>query len=263
MKRALVLSILPFAFATVGWSAVVTNFQTFVVEPESAWASVEAQTNFPVSNSDLINQGSPFLSSWEGVGYERCTIDSYGELSALIDGGGGEVPAFQPTPGGVLDIVDGKWSLVVNLNTAIAPNGYDIARIETFAGTGWGNRKSQAYTLLVSRVGETSFEAIGNFERSLFNWNGGSTVLTISDSEGVIASGVDAIRWDVYTAKRDPSVNPLNQPYEIDQGLVAVPPTEYESVYREFDVYGSPSVVPVPEPSALAVWSILESPASH
>lgn len=203
MKRALVLSILPFAFATVGWAAVVTNFQTFTVDPEWAWASVEAQTNFPVSNSDLINEGSPFLSRWEGIGYTPCPIESYGPLSALINGNAGGSTGFRgglPTPEGVLDIADGAWTFVVSLNTVIAPLGYDITRVETFTGHMWGNRKSQAYTLLVSRVGDESFEAIGSFERSLFNWNGGSTVLTISDSEGVISSGVDAIRWDVYAA---------------------------------------------------------------
>jgi hypothetical protein len=228
--------------ATVGWAAVVTDFQT----------STASQTAFPVNNSDLVNEGSPFLSSWEGIGYIPCPIESYGPLSALINGNAGGDTGFSgglPNPEGVLDIDDGAWTFVVNLNTAIAPYGYDITKVETFTGH-FDNRKSQAYTLLVSRVGETGFESIGSFEGRFFNWDPGSTRLTVSDSTGPIASGVDAIRWDVYTAVRVDPRNPLYEPPDYRK-------TEYESVYREFDVYGSPSVAPVPEPASLAVWSLL------
>lgn len=201
-------------------AAVVTDFQT----------SSANQTNYPVSSTDLINLASTALSQYSQSGYVASPIDSYGPISALIDGDGGGITGFIPSPGGVMDL-DGTWSFQVDLDIGNCPLGYDITSIQTFTGH-TDNRKSQSYTLYASLVGDVTFFQIGDFTFDFNNQNPGSTRLTISDSTGVIASGVDSLRWDV-----------------------RMPSSGFATVYREFDVFGFSTVVP--EPSTMLLWTTL------
>lgn len=124
------------------------------------------------------------------------------------------------------------WSFEVDLELGIAPFGYDITGIQTFTGH-TDNRKSQSYTLYASLVGDSAFFQVGNFAFSFDNQVSGSTRLTISDTTGVVASGVDALRWDV-----------------------RMPDSGFATVYREFDVFGLASGA-IPEPSTSLIWLIL------
>lgn len=201
-------------------AGLVTDFQT----------SSASQTAFPVSATDLINQDSPSLDSYSAIGYTAQTLDSYGPVSALIDGDAGGSTGFQPSPGGVQD-ADGTFAFIVNLNSSSAPHGYDITTVQTFTGH-IDNRKSQDYDLSVSLVGDSSFVPIGHFEFNFDNPNQGSTRLTIADDSGAIARGVDALRWDVQ-----------------------VPTSNTATTYREFDVFGSPTI-PTPESSTLILGGL-------
>jgi len=213
MKNQLLVLLL-LALPVLLRATLITNFQT----------SAASQTAFPVSSSDLINAGSPAVSHYADADYTAETLDSYGPTSALVDGDGGGTTGFIPSPGGVLD-GDGTWSFMVFFDLGFSPSGYDIAEIQTFTGH-TDNRKSQWYTLYASSVGDDSFYELGTFH---FDYNTplqGSTRLVIMDDAGFIATGVDALRWDV-----------------------EMPSSGYGSVYREFDVYTSR--VKVPESSSV------------
>src|SRR5262245_11503154 len=130
MKRVLLLlTMLP----TVASAAIQTDFQT----------SAASQTNFAVSASDLINSGSVSLSQYSESDYGPSPVDSYGPISALIDGDAGGITGFMASPGGVMDL-DGTWTFQVDLVLTNSAYGYDISDIQTFTGH-TDNRKSQSY----------------------------------------------------------------------------------------------------------------------
>ena len=197
-------------------AAIITDFQS----------SAASQTAFPISSTDLINSGSAALDQFSGSNYVASPIDSYGPISALIDGDAGGITGFIASPGGVMDL-DGTWSFQVDFALTGSPAGYDITSIETITGH-TDNRKSQAYSLWMSHVGDNSFFQVGTFDYSFDNQDSGSTRLTISDDTGLIASHVDSIRWEV-----------------------TMPESGFATVYREFDVNGVPTV---PEPVSGITW---------
>lgn len=197
--------------------AILVDFQT----------SSASQTAFPISQADLINLGQATLSSELKSGYTASPIDSYGPITAINDGELGGDTGFVPSPGGVMDL-DGVWSVVFNLDTGLMPDGYAIGSIETFTGHR-DNRKSQNYEVFVSSVGDSEFTSLGHFEFNYDTPDPGSTRLRIFSDTGVLATNVDAIRFDVL-----------------------MPSSGFATVYREFDVYQAT----VPEPTSFVAFGL-------
>jgi hypothetical protein len=122
-------------------------------------------------------------------------------------------------------------------NTAAKPNGYDITGINSFAGYPGSNGATQAnqgYQLLVRKVGSSTFEHVGVFHNSPYtsaNSVNASTKISLTDPSGVIASGVDAVRFVL-----------------IDHGQ-NYHATNAGSVYREIDLFGTPTGNLIKNPS--------------
>ena len=114
-----------------------------------------------------------------------------------------------------------------NLNTAVNTLGYDITAVNTY--TGWTDfRAGQDNTIWYSLVGSATFTQFADINIAHSN---GTLRTSVTDNTGLIASGVDAIRFIV------------------DQSTF---------VYREVDLIGTPTqAAVVPEPASVAIWSFL------
>lgn len=224
LANFLVLFVLVVAvFTSKTQGGLIASFET----------SSASQTAFPVSSSDLINIGAPSLLGYSATNYNPYpnNVDQYGPITSLIDGSSGGYTGFNTYGGmgGVMDI-DGYWEFQVDLNTTLSPNGYDISEINTFTGHE-DNRKSQAYKLFFSTVGDSFFSELGEFRFNYDTPNPGATKLSITSSDGFVAKNVDSIRWEVLLPSSSGAA----------------------SVYREFDVFG---VASVPEPSCVAIFGL-------
>lgn len=131
--------------------------------------------------------------------------------------------------------VEGAWSESsgsVSTFTLPAGNGsgWDLNSIVTFAawnGAGFGN---QHYDVAVRRVWETTFSTIASINYQPFSVTGtGGTKVTITHPSGMLARGVNAIRFTMLSTNGNSG----------------------RSVYREFDVFGTATVPPAPSTSGL------------
>ncbi|HBE70763.1 MAG TPA: hypothetical protein DDW52_21675, partial [Planctomycetaceae bacterium] len=142
--------------------------------------------------------------------------------TAFFDHGNNRVPA----------------TITYELNTSVNTLGYDITEIQSVAGWSGVNEThgNQTFELFVSVVGDASFSSLGSFsnEPYVLDTAGGdtSTRITLTDDSGLIASGVDEIRF-VY------SQNTFS-------GFSGV-------LLREIDIEG---VATVPEPSSMALATL-------
>lgn len=171
---------------------------------------------------DLINLGSTALLSQSTT---PGTL-SFGSGANLNDGNVGVSGDLSTTAAHVGAV----WSAEFILDTTTNTFGYDVTGVDTYAGwDGMGN-PDQNYELFVSVVGDASFTSLGNFSLDLNSATGGSTRIELTDTTGVIATGVDALRFDF------PSL--------------AAGST---GVYREFDVFGAATI---PEPNSMSLVAI-------
>ncbi|MDA7881609.1 PEP-CTERM sorting domain-containing protein [Akkermansiaceae bacterium] len=114
--------------------------------------------------------------------------------------------------------------------------GYDITEIQSIAAWQGAGFSNQRYDVSVRFVGDVTFTALTTVEYQPFpatpNNNGGSTKVNVTDDTGVLASGIEAIRFDM---------------------LDTVGANSAGSVYREIDVFG---VATIPEPSSMTMLGI-------
>ena len=148
-----------------------------------------SQTFFPCSTADLINAGQPTFLSMDPV-----TSPQYGNPSALNNGGLGGVNSIGDDGVGR----DSPWTETFTLDTSVNTNGYTITNIATFAA--WqSDRVTQRYDLYFAYQGDPTpgkFYAYGTYVL-FYNNNGDpycSTKIELTDTTGVIASNVCAIR---------------------------------------------------------------------
>ncbi len=174
---------------------------------------------FSTSAVDLINVGTATLASEVHSGY--LSYVGVAPISALNNGsvgfvstvGGLATVAFDGDPLGFF--VDGNWTSTYHLNLNSAPLGYRMTEVRTIAGWSFG-RGSQKLEVLVSYINDSSFISLGTF--SVDSLAGGSSQITLTDSTGTIAIGVDAIRFNI---------------------MIPTNPGTQETTYRELDVFGS------------------------
>ena len=132
------------------------------------------------------------------------------------------------------------FTYTATLDTSINRLGYTISEIRSFAGWNQNGSKlaNQKYELLVRVIGNAAFTSLGTFTYAPFDDSdtaeAAATKMVLSAPNGVIATGVDAVRFVVM----DPGFN--NGNLSIDG-----------SVYFEFDVLGS--AIPVPPVPSITV----------
>ncbi len=191
------------------------------------------QTAYPASATDLINQGQATFLSETSTGFSSLAGSN---TAAMNNGVLGSVTPGNPVadlPDTAVDL-DGTWTTTYALNISTNTLGYDITNIKTIAG--WvDQRVNQKYELLYSTVAlPATFVSLGTFSNTPYNSDTGATnafssQITLTDTTGIIASGVSNIRFNFQTPGA--AVNDA-------------------TVYREIDVQG---VATVPEPGTFAM----------
>ncbi len=176
---------------------------------------------------DLINAGRPSLASasWDKTPFFTSDPVNDGDGHPAASSAGTFLPA---TFGSGAKL---PFTYTARLDLAAAPDGYHITGIRSFAG--WNQNgaalANQKYELLVSPVGNAGFYSLGVFNYSPFDnsstQEAAATKVVLSANDGVLASGVDAVRFVV-----------LDHGY--NSADLAASPVD-GSVFFEFDVTGT------------------------
>ena len=95
-------------------------------------------------------------------------------------------------------------------------DGFDITEIQSIAAWQGAGLNNQNYNVLVKYLGDPGFTALTTVTYQPFNSGGGSTKVNVTDGTGVLASGIEAIRFE----------------------FLATDGNAAGSVYREIDVIG-------------------------
>ena len=174
--------------------------------------------------NDLINAGQASLlsASWDKTPFFENDPINDGDGHPTDSGLGTYLPA-------TFGSTHLPFTYTATLDTSINALGYGISEIRSFAGWNQNGSKlaNQKYELLVSVVGDPGFTSLGTFTYAPFDNSdtaeAAATKMVLTSLDGVIATGVDAVRFVVM----DPGFN--NGALNVDG-----------SVYFEFDVIGSP-----------------------
>ena len=213
-------------------AASVTAHAAVVITPVSS-NGVVLPYAAQVSAVDLINDGQPFLAgatvsathgAFPGAGInDGSTSNGVPGGNTFFEVGGGH---FSPAATATYD-----------LNVSVNPAGYDITSIVSFMG--WAGTSSQAqgnqtYTVEVSVAGSPAYTALTAVSYLPFpdvNSTNFDSKVIVTDTGGVLATGVDSIRF-TFT---NPLLAVANGPGNIEGTLV-----------REIDVFGYPTGGPPP-----------------
>lgn len=185
-----------------------------------------------VSNNDLLQQPGviathgPYMTSGFG--------DSPAGLTDGNAGGDYDAVGLSALVGTTWLVMDGQsWSeFTLGEGTS---QGYDITGIQSIAawqGAGFSNQK---YNVLVKYLGASDFTQLATVDYQPFSTElteGGSTKVNVTDTAGVLASGVVAIKFDFLKTTGN------------TWGA--------GSVIREIDVFGTPT----PEPTTIALLGL-------
>jgi hypothetical protein len=194
--------------------------------PAAGYATASAFSADIVAD-DLINLGQPtfLFASWDKT--------PYFETDPVNDGDGHSAGSAAGTylPGTFGAGNHLPFIYTATLNTSANTLGYTISGIRSFAG--WNQNGAsvadQKYELQVRTVGSPLFTSMGVFEYSPFDNSSteeaGATKMIVTASDGVIATGVDAVCFIVMDHGFNSS----------DVGGNAID----GSVYFEFDVLGT------------------------
>jgi hypothetical protein len=205
-------------FPTLSHAAIVTTAEN---------ANDDTFFDGSASASDLVNAGQASLASTPTT----TRAPNFG-FPGLYNGAAGT----NTTDSTFYGAAALSSSVTFTLDTTANVNGYDIQSIRSLAG--WTNanitQANQKYELLTRQVGSTKYTSHGVFENSppftASTNTPSSSRITLTDSTGIIASNVDAVRFNLF--------------YPGFLGNNNNPGT----VYRELDVEGiasaSPSVTP-------------------
>lgn len=172
-RRAIVLASFACAVVPANASLVQTKVSS----------ATELAYSGDVSTTDLLTgKTATSVSGWNtGNG------STVAELNDGIHGGSG-------TP------VEGTWTTVgatATYNLGLGTNnlGYDLTSIQSIAAwlnVGFGN---QAYTVEVKFVGAASFTSLATVDHQPLGSTVGATKVTLTDTTGILASGVEFIRF--------------------------------------------------------------------
>jgi hypothetical protein len=235
----LVVGVLMLSLAARG-NIVVSGSATALETDNSPGAGyATAATYTPdILSTDLIDVNSATFPIWN-----RSKTPLF-ESSTLNDGIGHPTTSARGTYWPATFGATGKLPVTYNFAETLWDDlyyGCQISEIRSYAG--WNSNGSalanQQYELLVSRVGSSAFTSLGTFQFAPFSSSdtreaAATKMVLTEDTTGVIASGVDAIRF-------------VLQDHGVTNGNTAID----GSVYFEIDVLGQA----LPAPDRIAVSS--------
>jgi hypothetical protein len=218
------------------WLSSADAAVTFANSSSSTVLDYTGQT----SSTDLINAGQSTLSSatvsatsydvFPGTGINDGNYSNTNADNTFFAVATGAFPA----------------TATYNLNVTVNVLGYDLTSIKSFMG--WATvsaaQANQTYTIEVSTVGSASYTSLATVSYKPFNDTNSPTAyetfVTVSDTGGVLATGVDSIRF-TFT---DPiGVNGVTPDSDTTEG----------TLIREIDVFGIPTTGTPVTPTKLAV----------
>ena len=188
------------------------------VDTTTNWASSTTATLDQIRSDDLIDNHKLGVTL-ENVTHSNLTV-SGGSSSGLNDGVGGNDLSTLTSANTWSS--SGNWTTTFTLKTDVNTAGYDISEIHSFSA--WADmRVHQKYEVLYSTVSDpTNFISLGIYSDTTHN--NGSYMMKLTRDNGLIASGVKAIRFNF----RDPTDG------------------SDSTVYQEIDLIGVATAVPEP-----------------
>ncbi len=204
--------------------------------------------SYSVLNDDLANSDQSTFSTISSTTYSAHS--GFGGLSVLNDG---TVGSAETGADGAMKLesdsnvqasdystnIPFSYEVLVEFDTTVNALGYDVTSIRSLSD--WSDRRrNQLIRVFYSVVGDSDFTEIGSSGTPVGHNEdnaGGHVGIVIEDGDDpstVMASGVDAIRVDVY----------------IPRAFASNDWREASSVMREIDVVGSATI---PEPASLAL----------
>ena len=231
MNALPIVSVLVF---TLGLSMAGPTWAVPIVTKSSNNTS-QTYFDFNISTSDLIQNGAPSLGSVAA------------SHSGIFHFSGANNGSAAQTSG--LSYWGNNTGLVtLTYNLTGSATGYDITSVNSIYG--WQDSRyrhaAQRYEVLVQTVSNSGFTQIAAVDyhpwayTPVLQGSVGSSEVTITDSVGLLATGVTAIQF-------------LLHPYM----TIGEPGYTGEiGVIRELDVFGTASVAAVPEPGTLALLGL-------
>ncbi len=232
----LLLLLVVLAWTTTAHATVILSGENAAAVATDKDYATAATYTADIVDDDLIDTNSSTLASWN-----RDKIPFF-EDTTLNDGQGHPTDSaagtYWPATFGTGNKLPATYTFYLDVSTNSL--GYDIQEIHSYAG--WNENGStlanQKYELLVSTVDGAEFTSLGTFTYTPFaatdtNTAAATKVTLIEDATGIIASGVDAVRFIL-----------------MDTGIDNASTVD-GNVYFEIDVLG---MATVPEP---ATWWLL------
>lgn len=170
-----------------------SNFAYLANPSDSPEPAIAGSYSAEASNSDYINDGQRTFSA------ELQSPAPSSGAAGLNDGvasGSGLVNNAYFSPGQF------PASATFTLDTTVNTSGYDLTEIRTIAGreNGGANLANQSYEVWISTVGSNDFSLLHTvnykpFTSTGLNGNTGATRVSLSNSGGILANGVDQVRF--------------------------------------------------------------------
>ncbi len=222
MHKLILKLIIAGLFVTTGSAAIVqTN------------AHATNETTLTGSSTDLASQGTIARTAGSAFGINN------GDPNELVSGLTGSGEGVFHSSGSNGNHFPAEYT--ISLDTSSNPDGYDIEEISSIAG--WRENgqtlANQKIEILISTTSNNAFTSIGTFENIPFSNTTGASAskIALTDSSGLIETKVDQIRIRV-----------LNHGTHTGSAQ--------GTVFKEFDVLGTPSSKTSPSPSPLSVNSV-------
>ena len=205
-------------FQSITGAAVITNAVN-----SGLGGTSQSAFDANISATDLVNLGQLTLS---GVSSTAATLPPY-TLSGLHDGSAA-------TSANLAFWYTNPTTVTFTLNTLANPLGYEISSVRNIQGfaSHAGLYANQSFDILYSTVSAPlTFLPLATISYQPFaanDVNSGSTMVTLTNTTGVLATSVAALQLNIPT------------------------PNGQTGVYREFDVFGAA----IPEPSLFALLGL-------
>jgi hypothetical protein len=207
------------------------------ISPLAATPVITTATNTPATGTATTSTTdetiyNSFVSTTDllhGIAGTGGTWNANGSSPAGLNDGNGAGDSNVSVPNG---LTGAAWAAngTASFREFILGNGangigYDITEVQSIAAWQGASFQNQRYEILVSTVGSAAFNLVAtvNFQPASGTSGavqGGSTKVNVTDSNGVLASGVDAIRFNI-----------------LDSSAA----TGGGTVFREIDVFGVPT----------------------
>lgn len=224
--------------ATAHGDIVFTTAQSGPNTPSTALDEVAFAAD--VSSTDLLHGLTGSGGSWNS---------GPSDVSGLNDGvNGGDFDNVGINAlNGAAWSVDGTGSFrEFTLGTGANGFGFDITEIQSIAAWQGAGFQNQKYEIHISTVGNPAFTLLTTVDYQPAPWvsadaanaRGGATKVNVSDSSGLLAAGVDAIRFNILDTVSN------------DGGGV---------VMREIDVFGSATAAGIGNPAPLRIMCLGDS----